>query len=297
MTDAAATGPAARRRFVAPAREAVDPARFAHPLFNGLRDFDDLLRASAWPTIAALDLRLALAGKQLVEQGDMLLADGQHYEQRIAQGRIATRADNWHDLFNALAWARYPKIKQALNARQCQDIGRSPPGQRTRAQAALTQFDETGVIVRVRDASLLHAWGRHDWHALFVDGAMQWRSGDIAVSAVFGHALMEQALLPSRLLVGKCLVVHGGDDDGALDEVARSICCGEALRDPLELRPLPLMGIPGWHAAQGVGFYQLADYFRPLRAGRQYPAPLRHDQRSRPTGPRRGSRGPKAGSP
>ncbi|MFH7428724.1 DUF3025 domain-containing protein, partial [Pseudomonas syringae group genomosp. 7] len=79
-----------------------------------------------------------------------------------------------------------------------------PPGQRNRAQAALTQFDETGVIVRVRPHTLLAAWDAHDWRALFE--SRYWLSGDIAIAAVFGHALMEQALLPGRLLVGKCVV-------------------------------------------------------------------------------------------
>ncbi|WP_448143211.1 DUF3025 domain-containing protein [Stenotrophomonas bentonitica] len=275
MTGAAAPGAVGRRRFIAPARAGVDRACFAHPLFAAFGAYQDLMGAAAWPEIGALDQRLRVPGKQLVEQNDALLADGLHYEQRIARGQIATRARNWHDLFNALVWARYPALKAALNARQCQDIERNPPGQRTRAQAALTQFDETGVIVRVRDASLLQAWDRHDWHALFVEGAMQWRGGDIAVSAVFGHALMEQALLPTRLLVGKCLVVQGDDDAQAVDQVAQAIARGDGLNDPLELRPLPLMGIPGWHVDQDEAFYQQVEYFRPARAGREYPAPAR----------------------
>ncbi|MFI8719619.1 DUF3025 domain-containing protein [Stenotrophomonas sp. NPDC077464] len=258
----------------------MDRTCFAHPLFAAFAEYQDLMAAADWPTLSALNRQLALSGKQLVEQDDALLADGLHYEQRIARGQIATRPCNWHDLFNALAWARYPSVKAALNARQCQDIQGNPPGHRTRAQAALTQFDETGVIVRVRHASLLRAWDHHDWQALFVDSAVQWRSGDIAVSAVFGHALMEQALLPSRLLVGKCVVVQGDDDAQVVEQVAQAIARADVLNDPLELRPLPLMGIPGWHAAQDAGFYQRVDYFRPLREGRQYPAPLRHDQRS-----------------
>lgn len=275
MTDAAAPGAVGRRRFIAPARADVDRASFAHPLFAAFADYQGLMVAADWPTISALNRQLALSEKQLVAQDDELLADGLHYEQRIARGRIATRPCNWHDLFNALVWARYPAVKAALNARQCQDIERNPPGQRTRAQAALTQFDETGVIVRVRDASLLHAWGRHDWHALFVDGAARWRSGDIAISAVFGHALMEQALLPLRLLVGKCVVVQGDDDAQVVERVAQAIARADVLNDPLELRPLPLMGIPGWHADQDHAFYQRIEYFRPARAGRVYPSTVR----------------------
>lgn len=272
MTGAAAPGAVGRRRFIAPARADVDRACFAHPLFAAFGAYQDLMVAAEWPELGALDQRLGVPGNRLVEQNDELLADGLHYEQRIARGRIATRPCNWHDLFNALVWARYPELKAALNARQCNDIQRHPPGQRTRAQAALTQFDETGVIVRVRDASLLQAWNRHDWHALFVEGAAQWRNGNIAVSAVFGHALMEQALLPTRLLVGKCLVVQGDDDATGLEQVTQAILRAELLKDPLELRPLPLMGIPGWHACQDESFYRKYEYFRPARAGREYPA-------------------------
>jgi len=275
IVSASAADTGGRRRFIAPPRNAVDAACFAQPIYAGLRDFEDLMGAPDWPTIAALDARLALPDKHLAEQDEALLADGLHYETRIAgRGRIATRADNWHDLFNALIWARYPAIKRALNQQQCRHIAAMAPGQRNRAQAALTQFDETGVIVRVRDPALLGAWDRHDWPALFVDGAGHWRNGEIAVAAVIGHALLEQALLPDRLLVGKCVVVQGDDDASAVAAVAQAIADGGRLGDPLELRPLPLAGIPGWHARQVAAFYARADYFRPLRQGRVYPAAL-----------------------
>ncbi|MCF7750587.1 DUF3025 domain-containing protein [Bacillus subtilis subsp. subtilis] len=274
MTAAAADAGGTRRRFIAPPRGAVAPGCFAQPLFAGFSHYVDVMTAASWPTVAALDARLALPGRHLVEQDDGLLADGLHYEQRIAQGRIATRACNWHDLFNALVWARHPAIKHALNAGQCRHIARNGLRARDRAQAALTQFDETGVIVRVGDASLLQAWDRHDWPALFPGAADAWRDGAIAVAAVIGHALMEQALLPGRLLVGKCVVVQGEDDAHAVAQVAARIEDGRVLNDPLELRPLPLMGIPGWHARQDAGFYRQAEYFRPLREGRRYPAPL-----------------------
>lgn len=264
-----------RRRFIAPLRDAVDAACFAKPIYDGLGDVQDLMVAPDWPTVASLDARLALPDKHLVEQDETLLADGLHYETRIAErGQIATRADNWHDLFNALIWARYPDIKRALNRQQCRHIAAMAPGQRNRAQAALTQFDESGVIVRVREPTLLCAWDRHDWAALFVDGAVQWRHGDIAVAAVIGHALLEQALVPERLLVGKCVVVQGDDDATAIAAVAQAIADAVLLNDPLELRPLPLAGIPGWHTRQDAGFHARADYFRPLREGRAYPAAL-----------------------
>jgi len=263
---------AGHRRFVPPPRAAVAASVFDHPLFAGVAGFGDLLATPGWPSVSALDARLAVPGLRLVAQDAALLADGLHYETRIAQGRLATRADNWHDLFNALVWAHLRPLKRALNGQQCRHIAAMAPGQRNRAQAALTQFDETGVIVRVRDSALLSAWDRHDWSALFAPGP--WKEGAIAVTTVFGHALMEQALLPGRRLVGKCVVVRGDEDTACIEAVVQAIEQGQVLTDPLQLRPLPLAGIPGWHEVQDAAFYADAAYFRPLREGRQYPLPL-----------------------
>jgi hypothetical protein len=264
-----------RRRFIAPPRGEVAPAFFTHPLFADFGACRDWMTAPAWPTIAALNARMPPSGKRFVEQDDALLADGLHYETRIAQGYIATRPQNWHDLFNAMVWVRHPAIKHALNLQQCRHIAQMGPGERNRAQQALTQFDETGVIVRVRDSRLLDAWDMHEWPGLFHTHAAQWRNGDIAVAAVIGHALMEQMLVPGRLLVGKCVVVQGGEDLACVARVATAIADGAVLATPAELRPLPLAGIPGWHPRQDPEFYAQADYFRPLRDGRAYPPALR----------------------
>jgi hypothetical protein len=264
----------ARRRFIAPQRGEVAPACFQHPLFADFAAYQEWMVAPEWPGIDALNAFMPPSGMRFVAQDTALLADGLHYEARIAQGRIATRPQNWHDLFNAMVWARHPAIKKALNLQQCRHIRQMGPSERNRAQQALTQFDETGVIVRVRDQTLIESWDRHDWAGLFQSNAEQWRNGDIAIAAVIGHALMEQMLVPGRLLVGKCLVVQGADDAACIARVAEAISTGEVLAAAAELRPLPLAGIPGWHPVQDADFYAQADYFRPLRDGRQYPAPL-----------------------
>ena len=262
-----------RRRFIAPLRDEVDAARFDHPLFDGYDAYRDLLTAAGWPDIDALNARMPQPGPRFVVQDAALLADGLHYEARVAHGRIATRAENWHDLFNAMVWMRHPALKQALNRQQCLQIERIGERDRSPAQQALTQFDESGVIVHVRDTALLDLWDRHDWTALFHASACRWRDGGIAVVAVTGHALMEQMLVPERLLVGKCLVMAGNAND-RVARVAEAISAGDVLRAPSELRPMPLAGIPGWHAEQGAAFYTQQDYFRPLREGRVYPRPL-----------------------
>jgi hypothetical protein len=261
-------------RFVAPAREAIDSSLFTRPPLSQWSEYGDLLRGP-WPDIAALNsLARDANAPRFVSQTPQLLADGLHYEQRIlAHGQIATRERNWHDLLNALVWLRFPQLKQALNARQVAEIGKVGPKQRTRVQCALTHFDEGGIVVLLRDPALLEAWDAHDWHTLFWRERGAWNDGRIE-AVVFGHALLEHSLLPTQLLVGKALVLmaQSGNMQAATTHVAAAIGAGYLLKDPQELRPLPLSGIPGWHASNiEESFYRQAPCFQPLRAGRRYP--------------------------
>jgi len=267
-------------RFVSPAREEVDASVFSRLPLAGWAEFGHLLRGITWPTVAQVDaLRRGLVAgagtlPRFVEQTHELLGDGLHYEQRIAdRGEVATRAGNWHDLFNALIWLRHPALKAALNARQVEEIAKVGTKARTRAQCALTHFDEAGVVVALNDPALLALWDAHDWHGLFWRERAAWCDGRIEV-VLFGHALLEHALLPGQLLVGKAVVVAA--EDGAVDRAAAAIRGGNLLNDPQELRPLPLSGIPGWHADNvRESFYSEAPCFRARRVGRSYPPPLR----------------------
>ncbi len=268
-------------RFVSPARDEVDAAVFSRQPLAAWDEFATTLHGAAWPTVTQIDALRSQgaatgAGRvpRFVEQTPALLRDGLHYEQRIAErGEVATRAQNWHDLINALIWLRYPALKSALNARQVGEISKVGTKARSRAQCALTHFDEAGVIVVTRDASLLALWDAHDWHALFWREREAWRDGRIDV-VVFGHALLEHALRPHQLLVGKALVVSA--NDAAVDGAVAAIAAGDLLNDPQELRPLPLSGIPGWHVDnERESFYREAPCFRARRADRRYPPPLR----------------------
>jgi hypothetical protein len=262
-------------RFVAPAREAVDLSVFSRPPLSQWQEFDNLLCGLEWPGIDALNRHCKPGSPRFVAQTPELLADGLHYEQRIFErGAIATRERNWHDLLNALIWLRFPQIKAALNARQVAEIAISGPKTRTRAQCALTHFDEAGVVVLLRDSALLGLWDAHDWHGLFWRERRAWRDGRIDAH-VFGHALLEHALNPQQLLVGKTLTVaicKSERVDDALTTVAKAIRAGDLLNDPQELRPLPLSGIPGWHKNDATEeFYRSAPCFGALRSGRKYP--------------------------
>ncbi|MGH8050114.1 MAG: DUF3025 domain-containing protein [Arenimonas sp.] len=263
-----------KRVFISPARENVDKCIFRHPVFQDVADFLPWASSGEWPDVAALNqsgsaLLHAYTGKSLVfaKQTAELLNDGLHYEQRIFQsGLIATRENNWHDLFNAMMWLKYPRIKSALNARQWGDIEQHGLKTRTPAQCAMTLFDEAGAIVSI-PADMLDCWKQHDWHGLFIKHAEDWRSGRARV-AVFGHALLDHALVTETLLVAKCIVQDEKTDLAAgIDSLADDIHAGTVLRANSELRTLPLCGIPGWHSAgDSAAFVSTAACFSPLSA-------------------------------
>jgi hypothetical protein len=267
-------------RYVAPARQSLNVGVFDRQPLAGWSEYREWLAGTAWPGVDELNARRASAAlPRFVAQTPALLADKLHYEERIARhAAIATRENNWHDLFNAMVWLRYPGIKCALNARQVAEIALMGPRERSRAQCALTHFDEGGIVVGMRDESMLAAWDRHDWQTLFRDHAEAWTSGAISVR-LFGHALLEHALSPDKLLVGKALVfVHDGDASTLLAACADAIDRAQSLNDPQELRPLPLSGLPGWHPrVNEADFYTSTACFQPLREGRVYPAPIRVD--------------------
>jgi Protein of unknown function (DUF3025). len=267
-----------KTRYVAPSRDAVNPQIFQRMPLAAWREHAGLIEGRDWPCNEALNTcRPDGMRERFVAQTRELLADGLHYEQRIAErGNIATRENNWHDLFNALVWLRHPALKRALNVRQVAEIAHMGPKQRSRAQYALTHFDEAGVVVALRDPALLPLWDAHDWHGLFWRERAAWLDGRIQVE-LFGHALLEHALTPAQLLVGKALVVAGPavSPAAAIDASVGAIHEGQVLCDPLELRPLPLAGVPGWHADNGhETFFAEAPCFLPARAGRRYPVPL-----------------------
>ena len=263
-----------KRVFISPARENVNKSIFKHPVFKDVAEYLAWAESAEWPSVESLNscsgtLVHSYTSMQLAfeRQTAELLNDGMHYEQRIHQrGLIATRENNWHDLFNAMMWLRYPKIKSALNARQWGDIERHGLKTRTPSQCAMTLFDEAGAIVTMPD-EMLECWKLHDWHGLFIDHADTWLSGRARV-AVFGHAFLDHALVTETLLVAKCIVLEDKADLWlSLDGIADAIYSEKRLLANKELRTLPLCGIPGWHSASdSAEFVRTAACFSPLSA-------------------------------
>jgi hypothetical protein len=270
-------------RYIAPDRAELDVSVFKHPVFETLAPQHLVLCEQAdWPEVSLLNSHWVApknnqgSAIQFVAQDS--INDKLHYEQRIFdQAIVATRSNNWHDLFNAMIWMRYPNIKLALNARQVEDLNATGSKQRTRSQCAMTHFDEAGAIIRLSDAVMLAAWNEHDWVTFFTqwprvmeeDGIQLW---------LFGHSIYEHGLNPGIALVAKALVLDTTDpiSDTFIDQyIANRITNKQCLMDPQELRPIPLSGIPYWHTLYGqADFFQCVPCFQPKRAGKTYPKPL-----------------------
>lgn len=241
------------------------------------------LQFSVWPDVAAYNTfwtsatpALTRAGKPIAFVAQESLHDALGYEQRIYEtGMVATRARNWHDLFNALVWIRFPRAKAAINARHYDEAQRraSSANQRTRVRDALTLLDESGVIVASDAPELLDLLRNMNWKELF------WREREKVAArmrfVLFGHGLCEQTLRPYVGLTGKALLVPvqpnllaatASELIAALDaHVSR--WCAESHIEPAALHPLPILGVPGWWPEnEHADFYDNTAYFRSRRS-------------------------------
>lgn len=197
------------------------------------------------------------------------------YENRIfTSGRISTRPQSWHDLFNATVWLRFPQVKIAMNAlhhrAEPQAIGRG------KLRDALTLFDECGCLVVSSHEGILEAIGKRSWSQVFQLSEHSWNEDVKAF--IFGHAMLEKLISPYKSMTAKALLVQVSRQAillprhkliGLLDKkISRQLLQGKILTKPAHLTPLPLAGIPGWNFAgdQNENFYADNDVFRPAAA-------------------------------
>lgn len=208
-------------------------------------------------------------GKLLTFVAQELLPKGTAYEAWIADtGGVPTR-DNLHDRFNAMAWLSAPKTKAKLNALQALAMDQqSARKYRGRLRDATTIWDENLAVIAAsgRIDELTHALASHDWPSLF--GRMrscwdtEWRV------FVFGHALLEKLETPFKSITAHVVVAPMPSCDGLgwpeLD--ARLVSLLHDAWAPSMFHHLPVLGIPGWHAAnEDPHFYQDDQVFRPAR--------------------------------
>jgi hypothetical protein len=250
---------------------ALAPIDWDPPWLDSLRGLRPLLQAGDW--------RLALseeAGRRGVRSGEgraieFVAADAAGkapYELFIAQtGRVPTR-ENQHDLFNALIWLEYPRAKAALNARQAAEIRRSGVGPvRGAVRDAATLIDESALLLLSNDARVITALREHDWQRLLIDWRARW--GRDIITLAFGHALLEKLAGPFKAITAAVVPLPGtsGADGAAADFIARADLA------PALLPHLPVLGIPGWWAANAdPRFYADPLVFRPRRDAKRMDA-------------------------
>lgn len=204
------------------------------------------------------------------------------YEHRIyTTGQVSTRPDNWHDLFNALVWMRFPRIKIAMNTLHFHAYAQQADGRRGSLRDALTLFDECGVIVFSQRQELLETLAQRRWSEVFQENLFR---KDIQLT-ICGHAMLEKYLSPYKSMTAKALLVQLDTKAMSLPRkellayldkrIAEQLLAAGVLTTPACLTPLPLAGIPGWwaDAEQDNEFYADQRVFRPPPAQLK-PAPV-----------------------
>lgn len=251
------------------------------PIFDDIKTLMGHYDWSAWPNCETLMSLIQQPFYTLSQhpvyfypQDDSLPDPDLYYEDRIFKtGVVSTRQQNWHDFFNAVIWMQFPRIKALINALHISEFKKQGGKKRTALRDALTLFDECGVIVVAEDEALLQMIRQHEWKTLFWDFRNQWHK-KIQIY-VLGHANYEKALNPYVGLTAKVLLIHKKMDFFSLDrsqqimlldqEVAADDFLYQSLLLSGKLKPLPLLGVPGWYPDNNDAcFYNNTEYFRPL---------------------------------
>lgn len=248
------------------------------PCFASVSDALLTLDTQRWPSLDALNAISQSNGICNGRQQPLRFVppvDGgsaMSYEKQIAiTGQVPTR-QNLHDLFNALQWLSFPRLKSAINVehvKRLQAGGEVEAKSRSKARDVLTMFDESGVLVASADPTLLSLLDKFAWRELFVA-----RRRDVLANMRFylvGHGLMERALNPFIGITGKAMLfrvdIADLDRRDVIDTAASAWLSYEGnLASAINLSPLPLLGVPGWDRRnEYAAFYDNTDYFRPGR--------------------------------
>jgi len=261
------------------ARETLRSPPYA-PLASALSRLD----ADRWPTHEALT---SIASHVATSRGvpvRFVMPRGhgdrerRYYELHIAQtGEVETRPENWHDLFNALAWIAFPRAKAAITAQHAailEERGDAEARRRGPERDALTVFDEGGVVVASSSPAMLRLIVDFEWKDLF------WRRRAELESTTrflaFGHALHEKFLDPFIGMVAKTVFMPVDAGFASLDVAAQVARADEFLASHFSERanfakakvmaPMPVLGVPGWHrSTSDESFYDDPVHFRKAR--------------------------------
>ena len=245
--------------------------RAAHPAFDPLREWIDAFSGANWPTLAELSAGLP-SGLQFVAASP----SSANYELDIhARGEIPTRAQNWHDFFNALIWLGYPQSKRELNRQHVMQLaigGEAERKRRSSKRDTLTLFDEGGAVIAYNTPEVAALIGAFQWKQLFYQ-RREALAGSYRVF-VFGHASLERLLDPPLGLTNKCLLMPVDAGFLQMDTATQRASvdawtCAQLTDQALlastkNLAPFPLLGVPGYHPGTSQAcFYDDESYFRP----------------------------------
>lgn len=261
------------------------PASFAeHALFEPIAAWLGRFAAPGVPDHAELDALLAAVAPDARSGGGARIrfvppaGDAEGYEARIyASGEVPTRAGDWHDFFNALAWCAWPRTKAACNRLHLAELharmAAGLPGRGPRRDA-LTQFDECGIVVVSTDADIPALLAAHAWEeALWTRRA---RLLQTTRFLVFGHGTWDQLRAPFVGLCAKALyrvvdpawlALPAADALAETDAwLAAHLTANIDTLTPRSLSPLPLLGIPGVTPdSECAAYYRDTRQFRPRR--------------------------------
>lgn len=194
------------------------------------------------------------------------------YEPRIFLRReVLTRAESWHDLFNALVWMSFPKTKLCINRLHYESqISRAGnlEFRRSKLENNLTHFDECGAIVISSNKELLNLLANHCWKKVFLNSSFY---NELKVLIV-GHATYERLLTPYIGLTAKSLLIYS-DSNTSLENIDSIISSNleSMLKQKNCFVPLPVLGIKGAYKYSGQDyFYDNEDYFRPKSSNKDY---------------------------
>jgi Protein of unknown function (DUF3025) len=195
------------------------------------------------------------------------LPEGRAYEAYIfASSQVPTR-ENLHDFFNGLAWLVFPHTKRRLNALQNSVLAESGV-QSTRGalRDALTLFDENAALWPVQadiPNEVINALRAKQWQRAFVDLRSQWQP---TCPVLFGHALLEKLVSPYKSITAHVYIAQAAMQTVAVADLDSLTAqqLGPANLVPKPFIPLPVLGVPGWWAAnEDAQFYADAQVFRP----------------------------------
>ena len=256
-------------------------ARLQVPAFASIAASLSRLRFDRWPThdeITSLAAGVATSrGRpvRFVAPRDHTERERRYYELHIAAtGEIETRGENWHDLFNALAWISFPRAKAAINAQHAailEERGEAESRRRSPERDALTVFDEGGVVVASSSPAVFSRIVDFEWKELFWHRRAEFEASTRVLA--FGHALHEKALEPYIGMVAKTIFFPVDARFLALDIEAQVGRVDEFLAlhfadranfaNARTMAPMPVLGLPGWHPSTSIeSFYDDQAHFR-----------------------------------